>query len=307
MQGVKIAGVGHSVTHNEIYNAPHQGILVGGNDHHISFNVFHDLLLESFDSGAIYKSDRDWMTRGLVMDSNFFYNLGSTSPSDKCNPHTACCRHGIYMDATEHGFTATRNLFIQPPALRSSACNYGVFDNGGRNNVISKNLCVGYAACVRTSDYNLISTPAFSYQMVRNFELYKYRSPPYSNYPGLADLDSNISLPLKTNCSKREKCGSAPWFVEVTSNVAVNGTVKLTPYGPEFPPIPQLPRFNFSHNANVSMAAAGFVSTNPSLENCWGIKLGSPVFDAAPGFEQIQLALVGPPAYRAAYATRCGV
>ena len=89
--------------------------------------------------------------------------------------------------------------------------------------------------------------------------------------------------------------------------MAVNGTVKLTPYGPEFPPIPQLPRFNFSHNANVSMAAAGFVSTNPSLENCWGIKLGSPVFDAAPGFEQIQLALVGPPAYRAAYVTRCGV
>ena len=31
-----------AVTHNEIFNAPHQGILVGGNDHHIAFNVFHD-------------------------------------------------------------------------------------------------------------------------------------------------------------------------------------------------------------------------------------------------------------------------
>ena len=64
------------------------------------------------------------------MASNFFYNLGSTAPSDKCNPHTACFRHAIYMDATEHGFTATSNLMIiQPPELRSSACNYGVFDN----------------------------------------------------------------------------------------------------------------------------------------------------------------------------------
>jgi hypothetical protein len=80
-----------------------------------------------------------------VMDSNFFYSLGSTTPSDKCNPHTACCRHGIYMDATEHGFTATRNLIIQPPELRSSACNYGIFDNGGRNNHITTNMCVGYS------------------------------------------------------------------------------------------------------------------------------------------------------------------
>lgn len=91
--GIKLAGVGNTASYNEIYNAPHQGILVGGNDHLIDHNVFHDLLLESFDSGAIYKSDRDWTARGLVMSSNFFYNLGSTSPSDRCNPHTACCRH----------------------------------------------------------------------------------------------------------------------------------------------------------------------------------------------------------------------
>ncbi len=91
--GIKFEGVGNIASYNEIYNAPHQGILVSGNDHLIDHNVLHDLLLESFDSGAIYKSDRDWTARGLVMSSNFFYNLGSTSPSDRCNPHTACCRH----------------------------------------------------------------------------------------------------------------------------------------------------------------------------------------------------------------------
>jgi hypothetical protein len=304
--GVLVHGVGNTVTHNEIFQAPHQGILVGGNDHRIAFNVFHDLLLESFDSGAIYKSDRDWTARGLVMDSNFFYDLGSTSPTDRCNPHTACCRHGIYMDATEHGFTATRNLIVQPPELRSSACNYGVFDNGGRNNVISSNLCVGYPTCVRIADYNLISTPEFSEGMVRNFAAFRYRSPPYSHYSGLADLDSNVSLPLKTNCSKREKCGAAPWHVSVTSNVVVDGAVKLIPYGGEISPVPALPRFNFSHNANVSMAAMGFESAHPTLDNCWGIKPESPIFAAARGFEQIELGMVGPPAFRAAYAERCG-
>ena len=91
--GIQLEGVGNIASYNEIYNAPHQGILVGGNDQLITHNVFHDLLLESFDSGAIYKSDRDWTARGLVVSSNFFYNLGSTSPSDRCNPHTACCRH----------------------------------------------------------------------------------------------------------------------------------------------------------------------------------------------------------------------
>jgi hypothetical protein len=303
--GIKIEGVGHTVTQNEIHSAPHQGILVNGNDHRIAFNVFHDLLLESFDSGAIYKSDRDWTTRGLVMDSNFFYHLGSTSL--KCNPHTACCRHGIYMDATEHGFTAIRNLIIQPPELQSSVCNYGIFDNGGRNNRIASNLCVGYPTCVRIADYNLISTPQFSEQMVKNFQPFQYRHPPYSAYPGLAALDSNISFPLIGNCSKREQCGSAPWHVEVTGNVAINGSARLIPYGPETSPDPSLTpgRFNFSGNANVTMSAVGFEAADPSLENCWAIKTNSAIFGEAKGFEQIQLGMVGPPAYRAAYATRC--
>ena len=118
-------------------------------------------------------------------------------------------------------------------------------------------------------------------------------------------MDPNISLPLKTNCSHREQCGAAPWHVHVTSNVAVDGAVELSPYGGEISPVPALPRFNFSHNANVSMAAVGFASARPTVDNCWGIKPQSPIFDVARGFEQIQLGIVGPPAFREAYAARC--
>jgi hypothetical protein len=37
--GVKIAGVGNTVMNNEIFDAPHQGVLVGGNNHLVNFNV----------------------------------------------------------------------------------------------------------------------------------------------------------------------------------------------------------------------------------------------------------------------------
>eukprot|EP01045_Picozoa_sp_COSAG04_P004323 COSAG04_NODE_186_length_21024_cov_6.326069_9_plen_523_part_00 len=302
--GVELKGVGHTVANNEIHTAPHQGILVSGNDHTIHRNVLHDLLLSSFDSGAIYKSDRDWTTRGLVVSSNFFYDLGSTSPADKCGVKTSCCRHAIYMDATEHGFTAMGNLIVQPPALRSSACNYGVFDNGGRNNKISSNLCVGYETCVRLFDYNIAcNRSAFSFGMVRNLEPYHYRSPPYDKYPGLAAMDPNISLPLIGNCSQREECGAAPWFDEISSNVGVLGSVDVTqPLGAPSN-IPN--RFNVTANANVTLAQAGFEAADPLAKNCWGMRSDSAVFGLSPGFAQIHPELMGPPAFRAAFVARC--
>ena len=52
-------------------------------------------------------------------------------------------------------------------------------------------------------------------------------------------------------------------------------------------------------------AAVGFASARPTVDNCWGIKPLSPIFDVARGFEQIQLGIVGPPAFREAYAARC--
>ena len=81
--------------------------------------------------------------------------------------------------------TLTLSLSLQacvsePPELRSSACNYGVFDNGGRDNVVRGNLCVGYESCVRIADYNLHAPAVFSFGMVRNLEPFHYRSPPFS-------------------------------------------------------------------------------------------------------------------------------
>lgn len=206
------------------------------------------------------------------------------------------------MDATEHGFTATGNLIIQPPELASSSCNYGVFDNGGRNNLISGNLCVGYSNCVRIGDYNLIAPPAFSVGMLKNLMPYHYRSPPFSRYPGLPELDPFISLPLLGNCSTRESCGAAPWHVSATHNVAVLGGVGLGFYGSN--PPATLPRFNITRNLNVSLATADFQNAHPGVDNCWDMRSTSPVLSS--GFNRIRPDLMGPPAFQSAYTKRCG-
>ena len=207
------------------------------------------------------------------------------------------------MDATEHGFTATGNLIIQPQELQSSSCNYGVFDNGGRNNIISGNLCVGYSTCVRVADYNLIAPPAFSVGMLKNLLPYHYRSPPFSHYPGLPEMDPFISLPLLGNCSTRESCGATPWAVSVTRNVAVSGAVGLEFYGSVQGPS-GLPRFNISKNLNVSLAMADFKNTSRGVENCWDMRSTSSVLSS--GFQRIRPDLMGPPTFQLRYAAKCG-
>ena len=62
--GIQIDGVGNIISHNEIYNAPHNAILLGGNNHLIEYNNIHDVCLDVGDAGAIY------MGRNLTMRGN---------------------------------------------------------------------------------------------------------------------------------------------------------------------------------------------------------------------------------------------
>ncbi|MCL5029609.1 MAG: right-handed parallel beta-helix repeat-containing protein [Bacteroidetes bacterium] len=57
--GVLLEGVGNIVNHTEIYNAPHNAILIYGNNHLIENNYIHNVCYETSDVGAIYLG-RDW-------------------------------------------------------------------------------------------------------------------------------------------------------------------------------------------------------------------------------------------------------
>ena len=155
--GLALTGVGSTVRNNEISHGPHQAVLWSGNDHMILRNVIHDVVLQTFDSAAIYASDRDWSMRGTVMRQNYIYRVGNASTV--CNTHTSCARHAIYLDSLTDGFIVDGNIVEQSAALAKHNTNgQGILNNGGRDNILTNNLCLGWAACVLSGDAGCVHT-----------------------------------------------------------------------------------------------------------------------------------------------------
>lgn len=118
---VSVAGVGNSVTHNLIYNAPHMAIGLSGNDHVIEYNEVHHVCMETHDAGAFYMG-RDWTQRGNIVRYNFMHEMG----------------HGdvqaIYLDDWTSGVLVYGNI--------CHGARRGVLVGGGRDNVIENNIFV---------------------------------------------------------------------------------------------------------------------------------------------------------------------
>ena len=72
---ILMQGVGNRAVGNTIDHAPHNAILVDGNDHLIEGNDLHSVAMETGDVGAYYLG-RDWTERGNTVRGNFFHNLG---------------------------------------------------------------------------------------------------------------------------------------------------------------------------------------------------------------------------------------
>lgn len=77
--GVVLGGVGCSVVNTEIFEAPHQGIFLSGNDHTIYNCSIHDVTKIVKDSGAFYMG-RDLTYRGNAIVNTKFFNLNSVFP-----------------------------------------------------------------------------------------------------------------------------------------------------------------------------------------------------------------------------------
>ncbi|AMA59747.1 hypothetical protein BCCGELA001_28120 [Bradyrhizobium sp. CCGE-LA001] len=121
--GVRIAGVGVTVSSNEIFQAPHSGIIFFGNDHRILGNVLHDVVLDSEDAGAIY-GGRNWTYQGNVIASNFLYDI--------TNRIGSALIRGIYLDDQLSGTTVTNNVFVN--------VDEAILIGGGRDNLVEGNL-----------------------------------------------------------------------------------------------------------------------------------------------------------------------
>lgn len=122
--GVNLSGIGNTVSHNEIYNAPHMGVYYTGNENVMEYNYIHDVVLQSSDAGAIY-TGYSYSTYGNVVRYNCISNIGSGTFTPS----------GIYFDDNSSGQTAYGNVLINIPG-------YAFLVGGGRDNMIENNLVI---------------------------------------------------------------------------------------------------------------------------------------------------------------------
>lgn len=122
--GISMSGVGNSVTHNLIHNAPHMAISFSGNDHIIEFNEIHNVCYESNDAGAMY-SGRDWTMRGTVIRYNFLHHI-------KGFKGRGCV--GVYLDDMFCGTKLYGNVFYR--------VTRAAFIGGGRDCIVENNIFV---------------------------------------------------------------------------------------------------------------------------------------------------------------------
>jgi hypothetical protein len=120
--GVRLSGVGSTVTGCLFRRAPHSAILFGGNEHAIAGNEIHSVLMETGDCGAIY-GGRDWTSFGTVISGNWIHDLGGHAGRWAC---------GIYLDDQLSGITVRGNWVDR--------AELGLLIGGGRHNLVADNI-----------------------------------------------------------------------------------------------------------------------------------------------------------------------
>ncbi|MCK6446389.1 MAG: right-handed parallel beta-helix repeat-containing protein [Planctomycetes bacterium] len=121
---IRLAGVGQTVEHVEVSGLPHIALLFSGNDHVIAASLFHHVVLETGDAGAIYVG-RDWTSQGTVIRGNVFHSIAGSD---------ARYQNAVYLDDMASGITVEQNLFVD--------CNWGLLVGGGRDDVVRGNTFV---------------------------------------------------------------------------------------------------------------------------------------------------------------------
>jgi hypothetical protein len=125
---MRVGGVGVTMAHNEIHDAPHQAILLSGNDHMFELNNIHHVGMASDDCGAFYMG-RNPSDRGTVIRHNYWHEIGSAMNHGSC---------AIYFDDGDGGQTVHGNVFFKASGGRFGA----VFNHGGHDNRVSNNVFV---------------------------------------------------------------------------------------------------------------------------------------------------------------------
>jgi parallel beta-helix repeat protein len=136
--GISISGVGNTISHCLIHDAPRWGILSRGNDHLIEYTHIRHVNIETSDTAGIDLCDRDFTMHGTVIRYNRIHDILGYSRTDDgwISPSYA---FGIYLDDWTSGNTVHGNLTYNTPRA-------GIYLNSGHSNVVTNNCCLAGAA-----------------------------------------------------------------------------------------------------------------------------------------------------------------
>ena len=187
---INLYGVGVTVRHNAIHDAPHAAIVLHGNDHLIEHNEIHHVCQETDDVGAIYLAHNPTF-RGNIIRHNYIHDLGGFSRLGVI---------GIYLDDFASGTQVAHNVLER--------AGRGVAIGGGRDNVVENNIFLDCLAAVqidcrgKTWAERFVkgnASPLVQYldQIEPNREVYHQR------YPELATLISDSPELAKGNRIER--------------------------------------------------------------------------------------------------------
>lgn len=127
--GIDVSGVGQVVRRNLISDAPHNGILLSGNDHLIEGNDFARLCTETGDAGAVYMGRNPTMRGTRILRNRFREMQPGVNTEGNFTEVMA-----VYLDDCWGGTTIAGNLFD----VRGTAIMLG----GGQDNAVLDNTFV---------------------------------------------------------------------------------------------------------------------------------------------------------------------
>jgi hypothetical protein len=241
---VLINGVGNRVSHNRIHDAPHNAVLLSGNDHVLEYNDVSRVCTETGDAGAFYMG-RDTTMRGNQVRFNRFRDTGPNVATEGNFPDVM----SVYLDDCWAGTTIYGNVF--------EGRGTGIMIGGGRDNTVENNLFVGKKPAIHFDARGKSWAAKYfvkggEWQFFEKIDDVDATRPPYSTrYPPLATiLQEDIAFPKGNRILRNVSLGEE-WIkffdglsekdVEYRDNVVgANGTLEeaLRRVPKEFQPIP---------------------------------------------------------------------
>ncbi len=266
---IRCNDVGALIKNNLIYDGTHLGLNIKGNDNIIEYNDIHDVLKTSSDMGAIY-SGQLMVQRGNVYRYNAIHDCMTSSAQ------TSHSIIGIYLDDMYSGTSIYGNIFY-------NISGNGVFVNGGRDNTIKHNI---FANCT----HSLTLSPAgISWGRQANWDngsagyglkgdkAVPFTNEAYSKYPNLKNILEDEPLLPKYNV----------YDENVSYNVPQEFDIRVNDTGYK---VSQIREMGTVNDGFVTSKDVGF---NDVLNNDFGLKDDSEVYEKFPEFEKIDTNRIG--------------